>query len=151
MSGVTVKLEDLEALVFSTGAIKAIEQALLLRKNDPFVKPYLDLTEAHNRLASAIRNARRSEAGTAVNWDDPLNENERKFLMDLTIGEWVSPTFRLEHPEIDSLMAKGCLVMGQFVEGILWSDRTKPELKVSAKGFPLKVTARGQEKLLAKG
>lgn len=69
MPSVTVDLDDLETIVMTTGALKTIEGALNARKNDPFVHQYLDFSEAHDRLSSAMRNAKRADAGTLVPWD----------------------------------------------------------------------------------
>lgn len=153
MPSVTVDLEDLEALVFAAGVIKQIEAALSARKSDPFVVPYLKLTEAHDRCAEAVRFARRSEnQDVATKWDDPLTKAEAAFLKGLQPGYWVTPEQRVAppgeegHPEIDTLMCKGHVVIGHFVTGISWSGKP-PELMIDPKGFPVKITPRGLAKL----
>jgi hypothetical protein len=76
MTTVTVDLEDLTTVLFATGVVKTIEGALAARKNDPFVLPHLDFTEAHDRMASEMRNATRAAAGTLINWDAALTEGD---------------------------------------------------------------------------
>ena len=147
MTTVTVNLEDLERIVFATAVIKQIECALTARNNDPFVKPHLDYADAHDRLATAVRHAQRSNAGTLFDWDGELTETELTYLKSVIDGDWMSPRYRVEHREIDSLAAKGCIILGQLVSGVVWVGAKQPELGVDPKGFAVKVTDRGKEKL----
>lgn len=146
---VEVEIEDLEMLVFSTAAIKTIEGALQHRLRDPFVKPYLGLTEAHDRLAAAMRNARRGGLHTAINWDEPLTVGELKLLLSLDRGNavHVSGSQRKNYKEIDSLAAKGCVRIGQDIVGTIWSGETAPDIKPLAT-YSMAITQRGREKLL---
>jgi hypothetical protein len=146
MPSVTVDLEDLETLVFTTAALKVIEGALAARKTDPFVRPHLNFTAAHDRLASAMRNARRAGSGTAVDWDGPLTAAETLMLRSIEDMQQFNSPARLQHPEIDLLAAKGCVVIGQQVNGVIWPGATAPELEKLA-WFAVKITDRGREKL----
>jgi len=153
MAQVTVDLSDLETLVFTTGALKTIEGALQSRKSDPFVQPHLNFTEAHNRLATAMRNASRGTADTVVPWDEPLETYERHFLESVANNEenglptTIGTDFRLEHPEIDRLMCKGAITLGQLVKGVIWAGKDRPEPPPDPSGFAVRVTERGRSKL----
>lgn len=151
MPSVTVDLDDLEALVFATGAIKQIDSLLAARRGDPFVVPYLARTDAHDRCAEAARFARRAENQDVVTkWDEPLTEEEAEVLLKLGADvNRVSPDERLKVPAIDTLMAKGCVVLGHFVDGVLWGGKPTPEIQVDPKAFAVKITPCGQAKLEA--
>lgn len=162
MTAVTVDLDDLTTIVFATGVIKTIEGALASRRNDPFVRPHLDFTEAHERLATAMRNASRREAGTAVNFDEPLTRNEVRKLRDIlkvidnVRGPGINLSwFRISGPdkaegEYDSLAAKGCIRIGQAVTGVIFAGENKPSLVPDAeRGYLVEVTDRGRAMLTA--
>lgn len=148
MPSVTIDIEDLETLVFTTGALKTIEGALANRRVDPFTRPHLDFTAAHDRCASAMRNARRVEAGTLVDWDGALDVHEENALRHIESGKraQISAHEKQNYREYDGLAAKGCIVMGQPVAGIIWAGASAPELTPCA-GFAVKITPRGREKL----
>lgn len=60
MPTVIVDAADLETLLFSTGAIKDVENAIKARERDPLVRSSAGrLTEAHDRLAAQWRRAKR--------------------------------------------------------------------------------------------
>jgi hypothetical protein len=150
MTTVTVDLADLEALVFSTGAMKSIEGILATRKNDPFVRPHLDITAAHQRLAAEMRNAKRAAAGTAVAWDEPATTAEQAWLARFeenpvihVSAERRNPSTDRYDPAVDRLAAKGMLVIGQVVSGVLWAGEERPELVPDTTIYALKITARG--------
>lgn len=148
MPSIAVDQDDLETIIWATAAIKAIEGALAQRKSDPFVRPRLDYTAAHDRLASALRNAKRVTAGTLVPWDGPLTDAEFRMLRGIKedgMRQFNGPS-RFHHPEVDSLVAKGCVVMGQRVDGVIWAGAATPELAPMAM-FAVKITDRGREKL----
>lgn len=154
MTDVMVDLADLETLVVTTGALKTIEGALQDRKRDPFVAPHLNFTEAHNRLASAMRGATREKADTVVPWDEPLTPTERALLQTVIRFEdefsqtfTVAPKYRLDHPEIDRLMCKGAITMGQLCKGILWAGKSDIQWAPDPSGFAVATTARGRKKL----
>jgi hypothetical protein len=161
MTEVTVSLEDLETIVFATGVIKTIEGALASHKRDPFVQPHLDFTATHDRLASAMRNATRAQAGTLVVWDEPLTEVEARALRYVAaacderkpgLGVFViSPEDKAALGEAmgvyDKLEAKGCLRMGQFIEGVMWAGAAAPAIKPDPKGYAAQLTPRGRDKL----
>ena len=156
MPTVTVDLEDLEKLVFTAGAMKQVEGALKQRREDPFVRDHLEFTDAHNRLAAAVRNGQRGNADTLVAGDGDLSQDEIKLLRKVKIGD-VDVLTRNEKAGksgedmsiADRLAAKGCVVMGQLVTGILWAGETKPVLVQDTSGFPIKITSRGADKLAA--
>lgn len=158
MPTVTVDLNDLETLVFATGAIKTIESVLASRKSDPFVTKHLDFTDAHNRLAAAMRNARREEAdgaNTLVNFNEPLTEDEHKTLKEIAqVGIYLISREKKIPKEgdamsiYDRLAAKGCVVMGQLVRGVAWAGASSPDLQVDPAGFGIKITDRGRQKLV---
>lgn len=157
MTAVTVELEDLETIVFATGVIKTIEGALASRRNDPFVRPHLDYAAAHDRLATAMRNAARIEAGTAVPFDEPLKKTEVRLLRDIlkvVDGKHDGPPwFRVSGPdkasgEYESLAAKGCIRIGQAVSGVIFTGEDKPSLVPDAeRGYLVEVTNRGRAML----
>jgi hypothetical protein len=155
MTTVTADLADLEALVFSVGAMKSIEGILATRKNDPFVRPHLDITAAHNRLAAEMRNAKRAESGTATKWDEPATREEQNLLrcFEDKNGRLVSVIHinaaRRNSaaddymPAIDTLASKGMIVIGQVLTGVLWAGEDRPEFKIDPSAWALKITPRG--------
>lgn len=154
MKTVTVALEDLEALVFATGAIKNIEGALASFKQDPFVKPYLTFTDAHNRCATAMRNAKRADADTLIKFDEPLTDEEREILAHVNEYDAMFLSPREKAPKAgqqmsiyDQLAAKGCVVIAQCLTGFMWAGASAPEIKIDPKGFAVKLTDRGRQKL----
>lgn len=159
MTMVTVDLEDLKSLVFASSAIKTIESTLASHKRDPFVQAAAPLTEANDRLASAMRNAERAAAGTAVAWDAPLTNEEVKALkyIEKATGAKtpgiavfvISPADKVDEPVYDQLAAKGMVEMGQFVQGIAWAGAPAAQLVADEKGYAARLTARGREKLAA--
>ena len=153
MPSVSVDLDDLEKLVLTSGVMKTIEGLLVARKNDPFVRPHLEFSEAHDRLATAMRNARRVDAGTLVPWDGELDAEEVSLLRDADKGGlWLTVSERMpsrpseDMSVADRLMCKGCVIIGHFVTGVSFAGST-PELTVDPKGFPIRITDRGREKL----
>ena len=155
MPSVTVDLADLETLVMTTGALKTIEGALQARKADPFVREHLDFTAAHDRLATAMRNAMRASADTLVPFEEPLDDDEIKLLRRVDGGlpcllpEEKAPEEGQQMSVGDRLACKGCVVFGHFVTGILWSDKKTADLTINPEGFPIKITDRGRQKLAA--
>lgn len=145
---VEVELDDLETLVFSTSVIKAVEQALQQRKQDPFIKPHLEFTQASEALTAAMNHARRAHAGTATEWDGALTDKEIELLKEFAASNVFEVTgeFRLKTKEVDSLAAKGCIKIGQLVAGAVWPGEPKADIKPVA-GFALAITPRGNDKL----
>lgn len=116
---VEVDLEDLETIVFATAVIKNIETQLASRIEDPFVKPHLDYSKAHNNLVTVLNSAKRSQADTKTPWDEKLDKKEIDLLKEfgkVSVFE-VAGDFRMGQSEVDSLAAKGCLHIGQLVAG----------------------------------
>ena len=151
MPSVTVDLADLETLVMTTGALKVIEGAISQRKSDPFVREHLDFTAAHDRLASAMRNARRAEAGTLVPWDGELVGVEVLLLRDVADRESGVKGIGCHKEDYTTLMDKGCVVIGQEINGILWAGESKPDmhpaLVMKNNYYYVRITDRGREKL----
>ena len=153
---VEVEIQDLETIVFATAAIKKIETALSTRKHDPFVKPYLEFNEAHNNLTTALTHAKRSQNSQdyATPWDGELSIKEIKYLQDVSSyttyktvsGDERNPASQGYNDVVDSLMAKGCIKMGQLVSGIVWAGEEHPFLE-KMPSFGVAITLRGRTKL----
>lgn len=152
MTKVTVDLVDLETIVFATAAIKTIEGALAARHNDPFVQPHLDFTEAHNRLATEMRNAKRADADTLVAWNGTLDDEEIRCLKGFDEPFLViepkdkAPKFGQQMSIFDQLAAKGCVEIGQVVSGVVWPGRDRPDIRTDPY-YAVRMTQRGYDKL----
>ena len=148
---VAVELKDLETLLYVTAAIKQIEQVLVQRKHDPFVKPEQDYKQAHDNLVAAMNSATRANSGTAIPYDGPLTDKEIDYLKSVSsslmerIVPEVNAKERFELP-IDTLAAKGCVKIGQCVKGAIWPGQTQADLK-STDMFAVMITPRGRSKL----
>jgi hypothetical protein len=161
MTTVTVDLADLERLVMTTGALKVIEQAMQQRRNDPFVREHLNFTESHDRLATAMRNAQRSnnKGNTLVEFDGPLEDDEAKTLRLMAVDRqnWFHEIsnkeklgFYLKDGKLsvfDRLAAKGMCVIGQLCEGAVFAGEPGPQIRPVTRGFAVKVTDRGRAKV----
>lgn len=146
MPSVTVDLSDLERIVFATSAIKGVEAALTQAKNDPFVRPHMQYAEAHDRLASAMRNAMRSEANdTLVKFDEPVTKGELKLLRQCP-NDRVITIQATEKTAWDPLSAKGCIEMGTLVTGYIWPGKERPDLFPNPEGYAVRITPRGISK-----
>lgn len=146
---VEVEIEDLETIIYATGVIKTLESALQSRKQDPFVQPHLDYTNAHNNLVAAMNSARRSESNdTKVQWDGELAKDEIKFLQKFDFAPVfeATPEYRSKNDVVDNLASKGCVRIGQRVAGAIWPGETRPDLMPVA-GFAVAITQRGRDKL----
>ena len=155
MTQVTVDSDDLEALVFGTGVIKSIEGSLAAFKRDPFTKTNVPLTEAHDRLAAAMRNAKRAQADTLVKWDEPLTKDEQIALAAVAaackeMGDVKRISAQDKAPGkgeamsvFDRIAAKGMIEMGQSLIGILWAGRQAPDITALPE-FAARLTPRGR-------
>lgn len=145
---VEVEIEDLETIIFATAVIKTIEGQLAARKQDPFVRPHLAYSVAHDNLVAVMNGARRAVADTKTEWDGELDEDELSFLkeLDTVILLEVDGTFKRKSKWIDSLASKGCLQIGQCVEGAVWPGADRADLK-TVQRFAIKITKRGRDKL----
>lgn len=145
---VEVEIEDLETIIFATAIIKSIESSLQQRKQDPFIRPHLDYTAASEALTAAMNSARRSVSGTLVAWDGALDKDETELLKEFIKSEVfeITAEFRTETKQVDSLMAKGCIRIGQLVRGAVWPGEARPDIQPVA-GFALSITSRGKDKL----
>jgi hypothetical protein len=164
MIPVTIDLADLKALVHATAAIKVIENQISAVHRDPGVQQHPLLGDAHDRLASAMRNAERSASGTLVSWDAPLTKEEVNALryvkqgcdekrrgglsVFVISGPDKAPGTKIEISVYDQLAAKGCIEMGQFIQGVMWSGASSPQFTADAeRGYAARPTARGLQKL----
>lgn len=145
---VEVDLEDLETIIFATAVIKTIETQLAARRVDPFIKPHLAYSNAHDNLVSAMNSARRGSEQLQTLWNGELTEDELSFLteLDKIIVLEVDGEHRRKSEWIDSLASKGCLMIGQCVAGAVWPGADKADLKPVAM-FAIKITRRGHDKL----
>ena len=151
MTEVSVDLDDLKALVYATGAVKAIEQTIIQARRDPFSAPYM--TMSHGRIAQAILHAERSARSgeTATGWDDPLSDGEVDLLMKC--GDERMPFERFTRANrasmpIDSLASKGMIIIGQCVHAVIWAGAsTVSDVIADGVWFAVKVTPRGEKKL----
>lgn len=147
MPSVTVDLSDLETLIFTTGALKTVEEALNKRKGDPFVRAHLDFTDAHNRLVERYREASRSR-DNYMGYNNPLTKEEIQYMNELDLSK---PGYFIYHDEsfmqprsyIMSLLTKGMVRRGRYLNGVLWDGDTHPQLKEDDKGFAVRLTTRG--------
>ena len=157
MIPVTIDLADLKALVHATAALKVIENQISAVRRDPGVQQHPLLGDAHDRLASAMRNAERSASGTLVNWDAPLTKTEVRALRYVKDGcdekkpglsVFVISSADKGEQAYEQLAAKGCIEMGQFIQGVMWSGASSPQFTADAeRGYAARPTARGLQKL----
>ena len=145
---ITVDSDDLEALLFATGSIKAIEAALQQRSRDPLVKRAEPvLTEAHNRLAKEWRNATREEPSFAEL--KPLTDEDFR-LLDVGVAH---PLDRLGYPVsapmpmFDRLRAHGMVVLSPDLAGRAWGGGDIGW--VDSGRMTVRMTERGHKALLA--
>lgn len=144
---VEVELDDLKSLLFGSSAIKTIEQAIAAAKLDPFSPPVGEFARAHNTLAGVMNSATRAQADTVVKWDGELTAKEIKRLKTLGVFPVeIDGTYRIENEEFDSLLAKGCIRMGQVVHGAIWPGEPRADIKPMHM-FAVVLTSRGKEKL----
>ena len=149
---VSVELKDLETLLYAAAAIKQIEQVLVQRKHDPFVKPEQEYKQAHDNLVAAMNSATRANSRvTVIEWDGSLTDEEIDYLKSVSsslmkrIVPEVNAKERFDLP-IDTLAAKGCVKIGQCVKGAIWPGQTQADLK-STDMFAVMITPRGRSKL----
>lgn len=152
---ITISLADLEILIMAAGAIKPIEEALSTRKRDPFVPAEPQITAAIQRLAADARSARRSKETYATAWEGPLTEDELGWLVAICENEDphkaafdIVTDDRFEIEAIDSLAARGMIVIGVPVHGVVWpgAERAEVWLVDPDQGHYLKPTQRGLRK-----
>jgi hypothetical protein len=156
MTDITISLEDLETLVMAAGAIKTIETALDTRKRDPFVPPQNQIAAAVGRLAAEARSARRSKETYQTPWDGELDEQEIKWL-DMVCKDYdptdrakrmflITPDERFKSSAIGRLTAKGMLLIGNSVKGVIWPGADQPEFAPDPTCYYLMPTPRGLRK-----
>jgi hypothetical protein len=164
MTEVTIDLDDLEALVYVSSAIKTIESALAAYKRDPFVqKAHGKFGAAQKRLEDVIRRARRSERSgeTEIAYDGPLDLEEEAVLGSLwrrrdrddvvttiAVEEKLQQTSDGLSP-IDRLAAKGMIEVGSYVYGAKWTGDGYPIIRIDATRYMVRFTTRGESKLNA--
>lgn len=171
MTEVTVDLDDLEALVFASSAIKTIEGSLASFRRDPFAQDALGrFVPAQRRLESVMRSARRAERNdTLVKYDEPLTIEESNALQYVVSAcdAYVVSACDAKTPGLalfvispedkgepgvamsvyDRLAAKGCIEVGQFIQGVMWAGADAPQFVADPKGYAARPTTRGRGKL----
>lgn len=161
---ITVDSDDLEALLFSTGAIKALEAALVQAKDDPLVeqaKPRL--TAAHDRLAADCRRGLRESGypGSRDVLDEPIGKADAQVLFRfwrLPMGAYAASLADGLIPVLygdkdvprprgyDGLHQRGMLEFGAIFEIILWGDsqeRSRIDKPIQA----VRLTEQGRQAL----
>lgn len=119
---VTVDSDDLKAVLFSTGVIKAVEGALKQHQDDPLVLMVKgDLEAAHNRLASHLRRAEREDRLKPS--DEPLDTEcigaLNRFSTEARGGIiWGNPRLK----GFDGLRERGMVEFGVPYQIFHWSD-----------------------------
>lgn len=130
MTTVTVDYDDLEALLFSTGAIKKIEDAVRAQERDPMVKSASGrLSGAHDRLSAAWRRSKREEPEPPTESD--IAALDRMFT-DRETGERTYECVVSEYPrrlaQVLQLVESGPAWHGVKVD---WPAPSVPEFKVA--------------------
>lgn len=151
---VTVDSDDLQALLFSTGSIKAIEGALQQRSEDPLVKMAApNLTIAHDRLSAEWRRAVR-EQGLKPS-DGPLTEADKAKLREFyAVDEDIAIRIRLiygtaaaRRPDgFEGLRKRGMAEFGSVFEFIKWGD-SQEQTSRDQMIWVVRLTARGRSAL----
>lgn len=148
---VQVQAEDLETLLFATGAIKDIENALNQRARDTFyLRVESRITQAHNALATEWRRATREPH---PEWNQPISDSDVCLIREL----WPAvedPTLDVRFfpkevpndpgfmPRIRSLRNKGMIEVGNKQEVIFWGDRASEN--IGAVKLVVNLTPRGR-------
>lgn len=137
------------------------------RHDDPFAKPHMPYTDALDRIAEAVHWEKRRGAGTAVDFHEPLDDEQAGLLREmfeflerdgdsspygifLLHGRMaISPKMKTDGA-FDRLAAKGCVEIGRFLVGALWSSApNRPEWSADQSAFLVRTTPRGREMLSA--
>ena len=158
MPQVTVDLDDLEALVWGSGAIKAIEASLASFRRDPFTPNPEVISQAHERLATAVRQAKRDGAGTAVDFNEPLTSAELKLLRKTAVNAAATHKRGAPFPvtlintkdkvgDYDRLAAKGCIVIGTTGAAFVFPGQKDPLLIIEPNKLGVMITPRGSDRL----
>ncbi len=135
MVAVTLDSDDLEVLLYATGAIKAVEAAVAGQtKDEQFLAAKPKLTAAHDRAANAWRAATRKRDRPEV-FRDPTPDEVilLKQLydyganlpqgIDVDVGAILAPHVPGSNPRsLRPLMVAGFLEFGQHQERVLWSS-----------------------------
>jgi hypothetical protein len=155
---VEVDLDDLEALVFASAAIKQIEGTLVAYRRDPFTQDAAGrFVRAQKRLESVMRDARRRERSgeTVIAYNDPLTAEEGAMLRGLvdrrdqfdytaiTVEEKL-PLHDRQFSAVDQLAAKGMIEVGSYVYGGSWNGDDHPVIRIDPNRYMVRFTARGE-------
>jgi hypothetical protein len=141
---VTVDSQDLRALLFSTGTIKAIEQAVRQHQQDPLVamaEPHLK--GAHDRLNTALLRVERGE--TVRGYNNPLTGREiaaLKMLPDSLPAIYVAIHNTDEDRLWRSLADRGYVQFGTVCTGIAWAGEDSVAWRSTTMRY-LRLTPRG--------
>lgn len=146
MPTIEVELDDLEALIYASAAIKNIEGALASYRRDPFVNSMGGkFLPAQKRLEDAVRNAKRGIAhDTAVKFNEPLRSDEATRLKELYCSLMPSGVGPLrDDAAAGSLAAKGMIEIGTKVSGAVWPGQDVPALQKDPTALIARLTDRG--------
>lgn len=146
---ITIAIDDLETLIFASGALKDVENAMASASRDiQILGAKHHLSAARDRLASAMRAAQREQVFQAPNQADinRLRELEESGAGLKPLGipvDCQSERYR----ECQTLMLKGLVELGTYREVVMWGSSGD----VSTKDRPLvqqvRLTARGKAAL----
>jgi hypothetical protein len=151
MPTVEVDLDDLEALIYASAAIKNIESAIVTYKRDPFVQQMQGkFLPAQKRLETLVRNAKRSAArrDTVVHFDAPLTEAMAKFLVRLYAqrDQYGYSSIEFSYKlQVDDLAVRGMIEPGQYVYGGQWTGDDYPIVRIDPAYLMVRFTVRGEE------
>ena len=146
---VTVDYEDLEALLFATGAIKDVESAIKGRDRDPLAKSAASrLTAAHDRVAAAWRRAKREPPPEPSVGE--VEELRRMFTGPdgARLSEAITDTYPQNFAQHLLLVESGPIWEGVKID---WPAPSTPEFRPSGQRMPrygVRLTVLG-EKVLA--
>lgn len=139
---VTVDSDDLEAVLFTTAAIKSIEAVLSQRRDDVQVKQAApQLAAAHDRIATAWRRATRVQQDPL--WDVPLTQAEVILLARIRDE---GPVWEGPLQSLRTVRQKGMVEVGDLVEVRRWGDIPH---ETTVLGVIARLTARGMDALAA--
>ena len=161
MTTVTIEAEDLETLLFATGAIKAMEAALWASKIDPLAqmaKP--KITAAHERLNRVLIVAKRQE--TRPELFTPATQMEIAAVLSVvglirksgvkaeTLGVGIPVQSHL-YTQMSSLRDRGFVELGSYRESVIWASSGVITSADSPLRQHVRLTARGKEAIEGDG
>lgn len=139
---VTIDSDDLEKLIFLTGAVKKIEQLMYNRQDDPFLcKDQTVIAEAHDRIAAEYRRATRT---MPADFNDPISEKAFTLLKSLD-GDFKQIDHQtMKIPLYQELFKKLHIEYGNGYEVIYWSNTQQQQNLNDIAKLMVRVTPRGR-------